>query len=217
MINKQERWMKIKVLKELSEQDYHYIGVIMDFTDEKMMSEILSQKEQEYKQLVQESMIDELTQILSRKTLEKEIDKYLINNPKNIQAFCIIDIDYFKKVNDELGHIIGDQVLQDVAGELKSHLRNDDLIGRLGGDEFVCLIKDIRQIEDIHKVVHGINEHMEKTYYNKDRSVHITCSIGVALYSKDGHTFHELYRKADIALYKTKSSGKNGYTIYSED
>lgn len=213
-INDKERWMKIKVLEELPGQDAHYIGVIMDFTDEKNMNEILSQKEQQYRQLVEESKIDELTQILSRKTLENEIEDYLIKKPKAIQAFCIIDIDYFKTVNDKLGHIVGDQVLKDVAKAMSEHLRNDDVIGRLGGDEFICLIKDIRHIDDIHNIIKGLNQHIEKTYTKDDQTVHVTCSIGVALYPMDGHTFQELYKKADIALYNTKSHGRNGYTVY---
>ena len=97
---------------------------------------------------------------------------------------------------------------------MSEHLRNDDVIGRLGGDEFICLIKDIRHIDDIHNIIKGLNQHIEKTYTKDDQTVHVTCSIGVALYPMDGHTFQELYKKADIALYNTKSHGRNGYTVY---
>lgn len=134
-----------------------------------------------------------------------------------LQAFCIIDIDHFKEVNDTLGHSMGDLVLQDVAKILRNHVREYDFVARLGGDEFVVLLKRLRIKENIEKIAPYLNTRLERVYEKDGQQVKISASIGVAFYPIDGSSFKDLYKRADIALYHTKENGRNGYTIYTKE
>ena len=216
IINDKKRWMKMKIFDDYHNQN-SLLGVVMDFMDEKMMDERLIHQEKEYLKLAQESMLDELTQVYSRKTIESKINDFLKKNNQLYHAFCIIDIDNFKNVNDKLGHVLGDQVLIDAAKYMQSHLRSDDYVGRLGGDEFICFIKNIKDKNDIVKIAIGLNECLRHAYSNNGQDIHTSASIGISVARENGDTFEQLYQYADLALYQTKRRGKNGYTIYNEE
>ena len=214
-----ERWVKVKMIDSYADNEKNLkIGVIMDFMEQKSQENRLQRKEMEMKQLEKESSFDFLTKVWNRKKLEEEIDCYLKKITEDeLQAFLIIDLDHFKEVNDTLGHSMGDFVLQDVANKLRNHVRDYDFIGRLGGDEFVVFAKKIRTKENIEKIAVSLNHILEKVYEKDGQQVKISASIGIAFCPNEGRSFKDLYKKADIALYKTKENGKNGYTIYKDE
>ena len=112
------------------------IGILEDFTGEQI-------KELEIGRINEKSKYDFLTGLYNRETFEKEFENFVNKNinPDKKSFLIILDLDNFKKVNDSLGHIIGDRVLEEASNVLKSNLKSSDIIGRLGGDEFIILLK----------------------------------------------------------------------------
>lgn len=135
--------------------------------------------------------------------------------PEELSAFLILDLDNFKQVNDSLGHMVGDQVLVDVAKIMKTHFRNYDVICRLGGDEFIVFVQRL-PIEALDKIIKSLLRKLMLTYGAEGKEVAISASVGAALAPVHGTNFTQLYEKADSALYQVKKSSKNDYMVYKE-
>jgi len=132
----------------------------------------------------------------------------------------MLDLDNFKPVNDSLGHLAGDELLQQVATRLLERLRNVDMIVRLGGDEFIVLLENINCADDAGHVAENIINDLNKPFYllhDHNHDVHIGVSIGISLYAQHGTTPQLLMDHADAALYKAKASGRNCFAYFSED
>jgi diguanylate cyclase len=131
---------------------------------------------------------------------------------KNHQVgILFFDIDDFKMINDYSGHATGDEILKQVAERLRSTLRSDDTIIHLSGDEFLIIINNVEEIDRITKdIIHLIN----KPYHVNNREILITCSIGISFYPTHGHHLEVLMKKADIAMYEAKKTGKNRFFIF---
>ena len=163
---------------------------------------------QRLKDIIIATETDDLTALWNRRAFQIMTENYLYGAEEANGAYMMIDLDYFKEVNDTYGHLIGDQVLRDTALAMKSVLRESDFIGRKGGDEFAILCRGITTRDQAFKKA--------ETVLNAIRQVtpegamdHITASIGVALTPFHGKTFTELYNKADEALYVAKARGRN--------
>jgi diguanylate cyclase (GGDEF)-like protein len=130
---------------------------------------------------------------------------------------CIaIDIDFFKKVNDTYGHLIGDEVLQHVAKIISNSVRSIDIVTRYGGEEFVILSPNTT-LESSVKIAERVRQHVEDNpYYADNLEINVTVSIGIAGYghSKNISTFYGLLDSADQALYIAKESGRNQLRVY---
>ena len=126
----------------------------------------------------------------------------------------LLDIDDFKLHNDKEGHQYGDSVLVRVSKVLKNCFRQNDIVGRLGGDEFVFLLDNVSSVEFIKKKFHSLFRELHSIDSSIKAPVYV--SIGVSISPWDGNDFETLYRKADIALYAAKRSGKNRWCIYEE-
>lgn len=133
-------------------------------------------------------------------------------------GLAIIDIDFFKDINDLYGHKRGDQVLQQVAEIIRMELGNDGLLGRIGGDEFMVLLYDVPDEARLRRVLHDIKNAIRSTLptlgLNGDG---LSVSIGCAVYPKDGASYDELFLVADYCLYLAKNKGRNRYIIYCKD
>lgn len=161
----------------------------------------------------------DLTLDLYNKTaIEREIRAFLYSPIVFIgmHALFIIDLDKFKNLNDEFGHPLGDKVLKMFTKILKEVFPTSDLIGRLGGDEFILVFKDGESIEIINEKAQLLCEKTKDIGKMLQISRETTVSIGIALIPSDGREYSELYRKADVALYYSKESGRGRYTIYSD-
>ncbi len=157
---------------------------------------------------------DEMTGFYKKTTTERLIQEQLSEHPDNLYAFIIFDIDNFKKINDRFGHAFGDYCITCFTQTIRRHFRESDILGRIGGDEFAAFLpvpsekwgeekaKELSKALDMECVKEGVR-------------CHISASIGIA-FSSSGRTFESLYQCADTALYQTKESGKNGFTIYRE-
>ena len=121
----------------------------------------------------------------------------------------IVDIDHFKHINDEFGHAAGDKVLKEVVDKLKQELRKGDLIGRLGGEEFAILLPDTSP-KDTHALADRLRSKVENlTLTLEKKTVKVTISIGMTFSDKLDETWHSMFNRADIELYKAKNRGRN--------
>jgi diguanylate cyclase (GGDEF)-like protein len=130
-------------------------------------------------------------------------------------AVLMLDLDRFKEVNDRLGHSVGDQLLKAVGQRLVALLRESDTVSRMGGDEFLLLLPDMERIEYAAKAAERILRAVREPFVFDQQTVHITTSIGVAIFPDDGKDADTLVKNADIAMYRAKDLGRDNYQRYS--
>lgn len=132
-------------------------------------------------------------------------------------AILFIDLDRFKNINDTLGHDFGDLLLKFVSKEMADRLRNIDMVSRQGGDEFTILLNEISHKKEVISLINQLQTIVSKPIILNGQELHVSMSIGVALYPKDGVSAEELLKNADMAMYKAKETGRNNYKFYSTE
>ncbi|MBS1157790.1 MAG: putative signal transduction protein containing a rane domain, an and a domain [Proteobacteria bacterium] len=132
-------------------------------------------------------------------------------------GLLFLDLDYFKNVNDSLGHLIGDQLLQSVAGRLATCVRNTDTVCRQGGDEFVILLAEIEQPRDAAQVAEKLLASLLLPHLIEGHELHVTLSIGISIYPNDGISADSAMQNADTAMYYAKANGRNNYQFFTGD
>lgn len=163
--------------------------------------------------MIYQSQRDSLTGLYNKGTSETLMSEILAQREEEevSHAFIIIDLDHFKMINDTFGHQYGDEVLEKTAEILKETFRSDDILGRLGGDELVVLMKNISSRNSVEMKLKQLAEQFGRITRDNHR---VTASIGVAFWTEHGKTFDQLYRTADIALYRAKASGRNCFVFF---
>lgn len=165
-------------------------------------------------ELENRSQIDPLTGLLNRGTVIEEVSMLLEHSPLSSRhIFIMVDIDFFKSLNDQMGHQFGDQVLREISNILKTSVRINDIVGRLGGDEFVMCLRDIPLNTLLEQKLGSIITQLSRHY---QEGICVSGSMGVAVYPKDGTSFDELYMRADAALYTAKEMGRNQFVFYQQ-
>ncbi len=169
------------------------------------------------------SQIDELTRVLSRKGFLETFTQTLSAAKANPQeaplALALLDVDKFKSINDEYGHVTGDNVLVAVAKVIQAHAGGDALVGRYGGDEFVIIFPGEEREQaflSMEQIRLKLNQ-TEVTTGDGKTIQGISISAGVASFPMDGRTENELFRKADHALYRAKASGRKQIRLAYEE
>jgi diguanylate cyclase (GGDEF)-like protein/PAS domain S-box-containing protein len=163
---------------------------------------------------------DPLTKLPNRRLLLSRIQHCIDKAERDDKqlAVLMLDLDRFKDINDSFGHLVGDQLLQQVAERLKSILRGADTIARLGGDEFTILLEDINQPEAAGWVAIEIIDQFKAAWQLVGGiEVRIGVSVGIALYPTHGNSPEVLMQQADIAMYKAKNEGRNCFKYFSEE
>lgn len=150
--------------------------------------------------------------LLFHDRLQMSIEKAKRNNSKI--ALFFLDIDNFKKINDSLGHEVGDIILQVVANRIRKLLRKQDTFARLGGDEFTLIIEDLTEYKDASDVATKILYSLNKLIIANNIEVSISCSIGISTYPDDSESDKQLLKYADIAMYVAKENGRNNFQYY---
>lgn len=162
---------------------------------------------------------DGLTGFYNKITVEKQINNYLLTDEgqSGKHAFFILDIDYFKSINDNFGHVFGDAVLSGVTRKMRDLFRDADILGRIGGDEFVVFMKNIPTHKTALTKAQEICSITRETYKKFGKEFHVSVSIGVAIYDTDGANYGELYHSSDSALYQAKENGRNRFVLFNSD
>ncbi len=183
-------------------------GVARDITQRKQAEELASYQ----------AYHDILTGLPNRALFRDRLDLALIQAKRNGNPLAVmfIDLDRFKLVNDSMGHTKGDELLRQVAGRLKQSIRGSDTLARVGGDEFVLLLPSYRERKDVSAIADKILECLNRPFHLNGHELHISASVGIAIYPEDGNTLDDLVRHADIAMYHVKSLGKNGHSFYDQ-
>lgn len=181
-----------------------YVGYAKDITDQKNQTQ----------ELLEQARHDSLTQLYNNRTGKELIDRYL--QAKDPYASCgmlVIDLDFFKNVNDRYGHLFGDKVLQEFARMLRTLFRSSDILVRFGGDEFVVFLKDIPNTTLLQKT-RQLSESVQQVKFWKN-DYRMTCSIGACFLPENtaGYSFDQLFENADWALYQAKQNGRNQYVF----
>ncbi len=158
---------------------------------------------------------DVLTNLANRSLFREQLQQALLRlrRGQGFAVFCI-DLDRFKPVNDTLGHPVGDALLRQVSERLLACVRQGDLVARLGGDEFAIIEANVRDAESSEKLALRIVEAIGKPFDVNGNRIEISCSIGITLAPRDGSDADELLKHADLALYRTKADGRNGYSFF---
>ena len=161
--------------------------------------------------------VDYLTGLASRERFEEELRRSLeeVQTGRHQNA-CVffLDLDRFKRVNDTLGHAVGDDLLRLVSDRLRGELDPEDVLARLGGDEFAILLAPAPDRNSLEQLSQRLIDLVQRTYLIEGHIVHVGTSIGIALCPEHGVTPKELLRRADLALYESKNRGRGAFTIF---
>lgn len=162
---------------------------------------------------------DMLTGLLNRVGLERRLPEVLRSAQQQEMraAFLYIDLDHFKKVNDLHGHACGDKLLQMAAERLRRRLSSDDLIVRMGGDEFVVVASQLRDPAHAGSIAARVRNELAVPFDIDGQHFKVTASIGVSVYPDHGKEYDVLLKNADIALYESKETGRDAFTLFSEE
>ncbi|MDF2878468.1 MAG: sensor- diguanylate cyclase/phosphodiesterase [Clostridia bacterium] len=169
------------------------------------------------KSLHQMAYYDHLTGLPNRLHLYENLTHQLKNFPDRQKALLFIDLDNFKFINDTLGHAVGDELISNIGSRLKNLLITEHIISRLGGDEFIICLYQYTDLDDVQEASKKIIQCLDQPFKIRNSTLHVTMSIGIALYPQHGTTSDELLKNADIAMYKAKARGKNRYVVYDNE
>jgi diguanylate cyclase (GGDEF)-like protein/PAS domain S-box-containing protein len=208
------KYSTITAVKDANGKTTHYVSIFLDISERKQI-------EAEIHKL---AFYDPLTGLPNRRLLMERLNMALSASCRNRQygALLFLDLDKFKTLNDTLGHAFGDLLLIEIATRLKSCLREVDTMARLGGDEFLLLIEDLGGEEvdasqNVAQVAEKVRSALTAHYQLKEHTYHSSPSIGVCLFYGEDEPAEELVRRADIAMYQAKDSGRNQIRFYDPE
>lgn len=171
-----------------------------------------------------QALFDELTGLPNRRLLQDRLSQALARakRQKSKAALMFLDVDFFKRVNDSLGHSVGDELLVEIANRMRALLRDEDTAARLGGDEFVALLTDLSGEGDslialVRRRGEELRRSIEQPINIRGNEIHVTVSIGVSLLDGDTQNVEDLLKHADTAMYRAKDDGRNTLRFFVSD
>ncbi len=203
-------WVNLAMTALKSEGDKiaGYIGIAFDITERKKLTEYVNHLAHH----------DQLTGLPNRVLLEDRMRQAIQRAKRNRQkvAVMMVDIDYFKRINDSLGHTAGDNLLDAVAKKLCSAVRQTDTVARMGGDEFVIVMPEFRDEKDAERCAEAIIQKVATPTMLGNREVNVTVSVGLCIFPDCAADADSLLKNADAALYEAKESGRNAFHVFNQ-
>jgi len=203
-------WVSISAVYGDQGKPAHYVAVYTDITK-------LKQSEEELEHLAH---FDPLTDLPNRLLLQSRLEHAVDQARRRglLLGVLFIDLDDFKKVNDSLGHVIGDELLVAVAGRLGGRVRGEDTLARLGGDEFVVLLEQLSKPEDAATVARDLLAALSAPFrLSSGPELYVQASVGISIFPDDAGSTSELLRDADTAMYRAKDQGGNRFLYFTGD
>ena len=195
-------------LKDPCDNIYAVCGISTDITEKKVADE----------KILHQAHFDNLTELpnrfLSLDRLSQMLNEAI--RKKDKVAVLFVDLDNFKKINDLLGHEVGDKLLFESAQRLNALIRAEDTVGRLGGDEFILLLRNVHNSKDVQPIAEALLNKFRQPFYIDNRELILTASVGIALFPDDAMSVSELLCNADTAMYQAKALGRNNYSYFTE-
>ena len=203
------QWLSINATKDDLGETTHYVALYTDISEIKMAED----------RLLHLAHHDPLTGLPNRTLFQDRLSLAISHAKRNkgMVALIFLDLDHFKRINDTLGHNVGDLLLQSMASRIQSCIRESDSVARMGGDEFTVILPNVKQLEDAMVVAQKIIEAMSHPFQLDKHELQCSTSIGIALFPKDGNNIDTLIKSADTAMYSAKKAGRNGFHFYTED
>ncbi|WP_209121775.1 bifunctional diguanylate cyclase/phosphodiesterase [Alkalihalobacillus sp. BA299] len=200
-------YVSIAHIKKDREENNYFIGMIRDITDRKKVEERITYL----------SYHDTLTQLPNRTLFKKQIKEAIRHAKHHDEKFAMLflDLDHFKKVNDSLGHHIGDQLLQHIAKRLQKIIGTTGTVSRFGGDEFTILLHPLHNKAEAYAMVKQIIQSFQTPVDCAGEKIYSNTSIGISFYPDHGLDFHTLLKNADSAMYQAKQAGRSQCQEYN--
>ncbi len=209
--NGEARWVHLNtsLVRDEAGEPRYFITQIQDVTDRKKAEETIRYQ----------AFHDALTGLPNRTLFTRRLEQVLAEadpdgGEEAVAAVLFLDVDRFKHINDTLGHAVGDAMLREAAGRLKSCLRAADTLARMGGDEFTVLLPALRDRGDAARVAEKLLAAFEKPFHLSGHDVFVSASIGISVFPGDGTSVEDLLKHADIAMYRAKEGGRAGFEQY---
>ncbi len=201
------QWLSINAIYDRDHNPVNYAGMLSDITNQKATEEALEKL----------AYYDPLTSLPNRTLFNDRIKQEIFLSDRNKSSFGLlfIDLDHFKYVNDNLGHVAGDTLLVITANRLKQRIRKSDSASRLGGDEFTVIISNIDNPQIVSNISQDIIDALNEPITISNQDIRVGASIGIAIYPQDGKDIDTLSKHADTALYHAKDLGRNKYKFFS--
>ena len=202
-------WLNIRAVKDHLQRTSHYVGIFSDAQTQEYILERLHYL----------AYYDGLTGLPNRRLFLDRLNMSISHarRDKHMLALLFIDLDQFKQINDTLGHKVGDELLIGASERMRSCLRDEDTLARLAGDEFTAILPGIPHPDAVEHVAHKFLECCARPLKINGHELSITASIGCAIYPNDGEDADSLLQHADLAMYRIKESGRNGYLRYTPE
>ncbi len=187
---------------------HRYIKISSDVTEKKRLDDLIWRQ----------ANYDSVTNLPNRRLFFDRLEQWIkkCRRTKESLALFFIDLDRFKKVNDEFGHTVGDQLLVEVSRRINGCIRSSDTVARLGGDEFTVILADLAKTSRIETVARNIINVLAQPFYFDGIGTSVFASMGIAIYPADASDISELIKKADEAMYAAKNSGGNRFGYAGE-
>ena len=203
-------WLVVSVVRDALGDISHYIGISLDISDRKASEERIQFLAQH----------DALTKLPNRSLCMERLSLSMHQSTRTGQKVGVlfIDLDRFKTINDSLGHHVGDGLLRSIAQRLTDAVRGGDTVSRLGGDEFVVVLNGVADSDEIsHIIERRLIPSINLPHQIEGQEIHVSCSVGIAIYPDDGAEIGELMRHADAAMYQAKANGRNMAHFFTPD
>jgi diguanylate cyclase (GGDEF)-like protein/PAS domain S-box-containing protein len=200
-------WVTINTIGEFDTNETLSVMLFSDISEKKQTEELIWLQ----------ANYDTLTGLPNRRMLLEHMKVQIANSSRENSHFALLflDLDFFKEVNDSLGHDIGDKLLIETSERIKACTRDSDLVARLGGDEFTIVLNNFNNQKGIERVANKILKNLSEPFVLENEMAYISGSIGITLYPEDALSIEELLKNADQAMYSAKSHGRNRFHYFT--